>query len=75
MTTAGLIILGLGLVLVVAASVVTFRQVRAAGGDPIQGEFVGAAGGGVSKRTSVVMLLAWLLVIVGAVLLVFSWLL
>jgi hypothetical protein len=48
----------------------TSRQIKAAGGDPSQGEFVYSWEGGVSLRTSRFMMLGWVLLVVGVALIV-----
>jgi multisubunit Na+/H+ antiporter MnhB subunit len=67
---AGLVVLAVGIALLLLGARSTARQIRRAGADPSQGEFAYHWQGGTSKRTSVVVLLGWCLIVVGVVLLV-----
>jgi hypothetical protein len=68
LVTVGVALLIAGIVVMIAAGRVVAQQIRRAGADPSRGEFAYARDGGVSKRTSAVMLVAWALVVVGGVL-------
>jgi hypothetical protein len=72
MLILGLILLAIGVVLLVVGAMSSGRQITSAGGDPARGEFVYASEGGVSKRTSVVVMTGWLLVVVGGALTVIA---
>ncbi len=68
MTTAGLVVLVIGIVVMVLAGRATAQQTRRAGADPGQGQFAYSWEGGVAKRTSAAMLVAWTMVIAGGAL-------
>jgi hypothetical protein len=72
MLILGFISLAIALGLLVVSGIATSRQIKAAGGDPSQGEFVYSWEGGVSLRTSRFMMLGWVLLVVGVALIVIA---
>ena len=74
MLIVSLVVVSAGIVVLVLGYASTNRQIRRAGRDPSRGEVAYSWEGGVSKRTSAAMLVAWLLIAIGVVLLVVSFL-